>query len=111
MPFAAMPPVPMTGLDSFIASFMLATKQNVELLTGQYGDLNLRAVVRGQVSLTPVTMTLTGVSARGDGVSISGTDVPTLADYQELVRTVQLLANDLSSTVSTLNALMASMKG
>ena len=81
MSFSAMPPVPMVGLDSFIAAFMLATKQNMELLTGQYGDIRFRSIVRGQVTVLPTpAASLTQLTAKGDGVTISGADVPTLAE-------------------------------
>jgi len=111
MPFAAMPSVPMTGLESFITGFMLATKQNVELLTGQFGDTNLRAVVRGQIAVQPVNATFTNLSARGEGYNISGTgNVPTLEDYAELLKSVQLIANDLETVRQTLNALLTAMK-
>lgn len=110
MAFSAMPPVPMTGLDSFIAGFMLATKQNVELLTGQYGDTRFRSVLKGSIGVTPVTATLLQITAKGNGVDISGTQVPTLADYQELVKSVQFLANDVEVLRQTVNALVTQLQ-
>lgn len=110
MSYSAMPPVPQVGLDSFIAGFMLATKQNVELLTGQYGDVRFRALVKGQVTVLPATSTLQQLTAKGNGVDISGTQVPTLADYQELLKSVQLLVNDVSVMRQTLNALITQLR-
>jgi hypothetical protein len=112
MAFAAMPPVPQVGLDSFIAGFMLATKQNVEVLTGQYGDKRFQCVLRGQISVqTITTVSMQQVTAKGSGVTISGSNVPTLADYIETVKSLQLLANDVSSMRNTLNALIMQLKG
>lgn len=110
MTFSAMPPVPMTGLDSFIAGFMLSTKQNVELLTGQYGDPRFRSVLRGSVTVMPVTATLLQITAKGNGVNISGSDVPTLADYRELLKSVQYLANDVEIMRQMLNALVTQLR-
>ncbi len=112
MSFSAMPPVPMVGLDSFIAGFMLATKQNVELLTGQYGDSRFRSIVRGQVTVVPADSSLQQLTAKGNGLDISGGvgTVPTLADYQELLKSVQLLVNDVSVLRQTVNALITQLK-
>lgn len=112
MSFSAMPPVPMVGLDSFIAAFMLSTKQNVELLTRQYGDARFSSVLRGQVTVLPVTAQLQQLTAKGDGLDISGGTgtVPTLTDYQELLKSVQLLVNDVEVMRQTLNALITQLK-
>ncbi len=112
MAFSAMPPVPQVGLDSFIAGFMLATKQNVEILTGQYGDKRFQAVLRGQITVQNVTtIYLQQLTAKGNGANISGTNVPLLSDYVEALKSVQLLANDVSSLRNTLNALITQLKG
>lgn len=112
MSFSAMPPVPMVGLDSFIASFMLSTKQNVELLTGQFGDTTFRAVLRGQITVVPPIATLLQITARGNGLDIAGAvgTVPTLTDYQELLKSVQLLANDVEVIRQTLGALINQLR-
>lgn len=112
MSFSAMPPVPMVGLDSFIAAFMLSTKQNVELITGQYGDTRFRAVLKGQVTVLPASSTLTQLTAKGSGLDIAGAvgTVPTLADYHELLKNVQLLANDVEVLRQTVNALIMQLK-
>lgn len=110
MTFSAMPPVPMVGLDSFIAGFMLSTKQNLELLTGQFGDPRFKSILKGSVGVMPVTATLLQITAKGNGVDISGTQVPTLADYQELLKSVQFLANDVEVIRQTLNALAAQLQ-
>ena len=111
MSFSAMPPVPMVGLDSFIAAFMLATKQNMELLTGQYGDIRFRSVVRGQVTVQPTpAASLTQLTAKGKGVTISGADVPTLADYRELLKNTQFLVNDVETLRQTVNALISQLR-
>jgi hypothetical protein len=112
MSFSAMPPVPMVGLDSFIAGFMLATKQNVELITGQYGDARLRAVFKGEVTVLPVTATLQQLTAKGAGWDIAGGTgtVPTLDDYGELLKSVQLLVNDVEVIRQTLNALINQLR-
>jgi hypothetical protein len=111
MAFSAMPPVPQVGLDSFIASFMLATKQNVEILTGQFGDTRFRPVYRGQVSVQSIiNAQMQQVTAKGAGYNISGSNVPTLTDYIELIKSVQLLANDVEVMRQTLNALITQLK-
>lgn len=111
MTFSAMPPVPMTGIDSFIAGFMQATKQNVEVLTGQYGDAQFRAIVKGQVAVQPTpAASLLQLSAKGTGVIISGASVPTLADYQELLKGVQFLVNDVEVLRQTVNALINQLR-
>jgi hypothetical protein len=112
MTFAAMPPVPMVGLDSFIAAFMLSTKQNVELLTGQYGDIRFRSVLKGQVTVLPASGSLQQLTAKGAGYDIAGGAgvVPTIEDYQELLKSVQLLVNDVEVMRQTLNALITQLK-
>jgi hypothetical protein len=90
---------------------MLATKQNVEILTGQYGDIRFRPIYRGQVSVQSIVAAqLQQLTAKGAGVSVSGVDVPTLADYVELIKSVQLLANDVEALRQVLNALIAQLK-
>lgn len=112
MSFAAMPAVPMTGLDSFIASYMYAVKQNVEMLTGQYGDQSFRAVLSGFITVQPATGTLLQITAKGAGWDIAGGTgtVPTLADYFELLKSTQLLANDVEVLRQTVNALIAQLR-
>jgi hypothetical protein len=100
----------MVGLDSFIAAFMLSTKQNVELLTRQYGDARFGSVLRGQITVAPVSATLQQLTAKGLGYDFSGQFVPQLSDYQELLKSVQLLVNDVENMRQTLNALITQIK-
>lgn len=111
MSFSAMPPVPQVGLDSFIAAFMLSTKQNVELITGQYGDARFRAVLKGEITVLPVMASLQQLTAKGNGIDLGGGNiVPTLADYQELLKSVQLLVNDVEVIRQSLNALINQLR-
>lgn len=111
MTFSAMPPVPMVGLDSFIAAFMLSTKQNVELLTGQYGDVRFRSVLKGQITVQPASGSLLQLTAKGTGLDVAGAGfAPALADYQEALKSVQLLANDVEVIRQTLNALINQLR-
>lgn len=106
--FTGIPSLPTAGTDQLQAAILSALKENVELLVGTRGESDgaSRALLAGQLTVTrPDASSIAAVSARGSGVSISGAAVPTLQDYQNLVRDVQSVINDvvrLRSTVDTL---------
>lgn len=106
--FTGVPSLPQSNIDAWQMSVLGALKENVELLTGSRGEADgaSRALLKGQLTVAPPpSPSLTAISARGAGVTISGVQVPTLADYLSLLRDVQLLANDvvrLRATVDTL---------
>lgn len=106
--FTGVPVVPNTGVDLWQASVLSALKENVELLIGARGEEDgaSRALLAGQLTVRrPDASSIEAISARGNGVSVSGATVPTLQDYQNLVRDVQSVINDvvrLRSTVDTL---------
>ena len=53
---------------------------------------------------------LRATSAVGSGFTISGAEVPSLADYQNLVRDVQLLSNDVTALRQTVETLIAQLR-
>jgi hypothetical protein len=111
--FTAIPSIPQTGLSDWQFNTLTAMKENLELLIGARGNTNAtRAVVTGQIGVQPApNQSMTQVTATGAGYTISGVDVPSLADYIKLAQNVQSLANDVANVRGTLNALISQLKG
>lgn len=113
MPFTVIPNVPVNvGLSDAESRFMSALKQNVELVTNQRGNGAYAAIVKGQLTIPALgSMSLQQITAVGAYVTISGSDVVLVSDYNKLLSNFVSLANDVSETRSKLNALIAALKG
>lgn len=112
--FTAVPAVPQGGLSDWQTILIGAVKENVELLTGLRGEIDLasKAVTQGQVTvLTMSDQDMRQISAKGAGFTISGQQVVSLEDYGKLLTDVQTLANDLAYTRAVLNALIKQVRG
>lgn len=111
--FVAVPTIPQVGIDPWQYYFLNSVKENIELLTGQRGDLGAgsRAVAKSQISVDVAPeQKMTRVTAEGAGISVSGAQVPSLDDYAKLLSNVQELANDVATLRGTLNLLISQIK-
>lgn len=112
--YSAVPPAPSIGIEPARAQFYEALKQNVELLVGSRNEEDRASVAlnKGSVTVaTPPTPKMQRLAATGQGVILSGTAVPTLADYQQLVVDMQLLIDDVAALRATVDALITQLKG
>jgi len=111
--------LPGSGLLDFQAILFAAMKENIELLTGTRGEVDLasRALVRGDITVQQVgqqeMVQVTPRSPQGYLHSaISGTDeVASLTALRALTNDVQVLANDLFRTRQALDALIKNLGG
>lgn len=111
--FVAVPTIPQVGIDPWQYYFLNSIKENIELLTGQRGDLGAgsRAVAKSQISVNAAPeQKMTRITAEGAGISVSGAQVPSLDDYAKLLSNVQELANDVAALRGTLNLLISQIK-
>jgi hypothetical protein len=111
--FTGIPNLPQVGVDEWQYRILGAMKQNIELLIGTRGeqDLSSRALLSSTVRIQSAPEpSIRGVSAVGSGLSISGAQVPSLADYQALVKDVQLLVNDVAVLRATVNTLLSQLR-
>lgn len=111
--FTGIPSLPQVGVEEWQYRFLNAMKQNVELLIGTRGeqDLTSRALLKSSVAITSAPEpSIRDVSAVGSGLTISGVQVPSLADYQSLVRDVQLLVNDVAQLRAAVNTLISQLR-
>lgn len=112
--FTIIPNIPQDGISAWQFATLNAMKENIELLTGTRGDAALpnSAVTRASVAVSPPPpISMRQVTARGLGYTISGTTIPSIEDYLNLVSDVQLLAGDVSRLRDTLSALIIQLKG
>ena len=112
--FVGTPEIPDGALLDWQAVLFSAIKENVELLTGTRGesDLASRAIVRGDFTVQQLgQQTMTTVSAKGEGFTISSQDVAGLDDYGLLINDVQELANDLFRTREAFDLLVRQLRG
>ena len=112
--YAAIPAVPVVGVDEWQSRILNALKENVELLTGTRGERDLASAAVNLARLTaepPPTQTMRQVSASGSGVTVSGVNVPLLEDYNQLIVDVQKLANDVAALRATVEVLIAQLRG
>jgi hypothetical protein len=112
--FTSIPSLPQVGVEEWQYRTLSAMKQNIELLIGTRGeqDLSSRALLKSSVRLTTAPEpSIRAVSAVGSGFTVSGAQVASLADYQALVKDVQLLLNDVAQLRATVNALLAQLRG
>lgn len=111
--FTGIPSLPQVGVEEWQYRVLTAMKQNIELLSGTRGeqDLSSRALLKSSVAITSAPEpSIRSVSAVGSGFTISGAQVPSLADYQALVRDVQLLMNDVAALRQAVNTLIAQLR-
>lgn len=111
--FTGIPSLPQVGVDEWQYRVLSAMKQNLELLTGTRGeqDLSSRALLKSSVAITGTPEpSIRSVSAVGSGFTISGAQVPSLSDYQNLVRDVQLLVNDVAVLRAAVNTLISQLR-
>lgn len=111
--FTGVPSLPQANIDAWQLSVLGALKENVELLTGTRGEADgaSRALLKGQVTVSrPPAAQFVALSARGVGLTISGAQVPSLADYTSLLRDVQLIANDVARLRATVDTLVQQLR-
>ncbi len=112
--YTAIPAVPLVGVEEWQSQLLNALKENVELLTGTRGEPDLASAVINRARLTvavPPAQTMVQVGAQGSGVAISGTNVPVLEDYTQLIVDVQKLANDVANLRATVEVLITQLRG
>ena len=111
--FTGIPSLPQVGVEEWEYRVLNAMKQNIELLIGTRGeqDSSSRAIVKSAITITGTPdPTIRTVSAVGAGFTISGVQVPSLADYQALVRDVQLLTSDVAQLRAAVNTLISQLR-
>jgi len=111
--FTGIPSLPQSNIDAWQMSVLGSIKENVELLTGTRGEADgaSRALLKGQITVaSSATPQFTALSARGVGFTVSGSQVPSLADYTSLLRDVQLLANDVARLRATVDTLIQQLR-
>jgi hypothetical protein len=111
--FTGIPSLPQVGVEEWEYRILSAMKQNIELLVGTRGeqDSSSRAVVKSAITIASAPEpTIRSVSAVGAGFTISGAQVPSLADYQALVRDVQLLTSDVAQLRAAVNTLISQLR-
>jgi hypothetical protein len=111
MSFAALPPVPQAGVPEWQFQFLNSVRQNVEELTGQRGRTGFQSIIGGQVTVLPLDeLAMRQVTARGEGFTISGSNVPSLDDHVKLIVDVQNLINDVQNLRLVLNTLIQQLQ-
>jgi hypothetical protein len=112
--FTGIPDIPQSGVDEWQYRTLDAIKQNVELLAGIRNEQDgaSAAVLRSAVTTRlPPVAAFQGLSARGNGITVSGVTVPTLNDYTALLRDFQLLAQDVAVLRTVLSSLITQLRG
>ncbi len=112
--FTPIPAIPTSSMSDWQYNTLSAMKENIELLTGARGekDGTSRALTTGAIKVQPApAQTLPSITAQGNAVSISGATVPDISDYAELLKNVQMLANDVAAVRNTLNTLISQLRG
>jgi len=111
--FSGIPDVPQGGIDEWQALVLNALKENVELLTGQRGEVDgaSRALVHGQFSLPDVpNPQLVRTTAQGFSVVTGNVAVPTFQDYANLLRDFNQLAADVAALRSVLDTVVRQLR-
>lgn len=112
--FTGIPEIPQSGVDEWQFRTLDAIKQNVELLAGirNEADGASAAVLKSSVTTgAPTSAAFQGLSARGAGFTVSGVQVPSLDDYNALLRDFTLLSQDVATLRSTLVSLINQIRG
>jgi hypothetical protein len=100
MSFAALPPIPQSGISESELRLLSAMHQNISLLTGQSVAAN-KAIVSGQITIAGAP------GATTSGPSISGS---VANDVVQVSASLQALINDVQSLRDTLNILIAQLR-
>lgn len=112
--YAAIPAVPLVGVEEWQSQLLNALKENVELLTGTRGEPDLASVAINRSRLNvdvPSEQKMTRVGAQGSGVTINGTNIPLLEDYNQALVDIQTLANDVANLRATVEVLIKQLRG
>lgn len=112
--FTGIPSLPPAGLDPAQARLLSAIKENVELLTGTRGeqDRASRALTRGQVNIRNLPEAqFRNLTARGDGIALSGAEMPTLQDYTRALQDIQRLSQDVDTLREYVQTLITQLRG
>lgn len=110
MSYAPLPAVPQVGVPEWQFQFLNATKQNLEMITGQRGNTGFQAIKSGQVAVQQVPeLNMRQVTAAGAGYTISGVQVAALDDYSKLIVDVQTLIGDVAYIRAVLNTLISQL--
>ena len=112
--FTSVPAVPQGGFTDYQTVLIGAVKENVELLTGLRGEVDVvsKAVTQGQITVNQMgQQKMQQVTAKGTGFTISGQEVAGLDDVAKLILDVQTLASDVAEMRATLNFLIQQLKG
>lgn len=109
--FVGIPTIPPQP-DMTLSRVLVTMKENIELLTGQRGELDgaSAALTAGQITATPVSPTFTALTAKASGVTIEGVPVPLLSDYAKALADLQSLAVDVNTLRNTVNTLIAQLR-
>lgn len=99
MSFAALPPVPNSGLTEAEFQLLAALTQNISLLTGQ-SLASFKAVTAGQLTLS--------FAPSGSAAPVSITGSP--SDMANLAIALQTLINDVQALRDTVNILIAQLR-
>lgn len=111
--FSGIPALPQSNIDEGLFIVVNALKENVELLTGTRGESDgaSQAITKSALTVVdPPAATITALSAKGYGVSVSNVTVPTLTDYQNLLRDVARLINDVAQLRATVATLVTQLR-
>jgi len=112
--YSSIPAIPTGGIASWQGAVLGALKENIELLTDQRSESDRAsvAVTRGDVTVVPADpLGSQGVTARGNGYTISGRDVASLEDQVKLIEDVQQLIADVTYLRNVLNTLIVQLRG
>ena len=112
--FTAIPTIPTADISDWQGQVLNRLKENVELLCGIRGETDnaSRAITDDRITIkTYDDPTFTRVSATGEGFTISGVNVASLADFGKLINDVQLLANDVAIIRQMVNTIITQLKG
>lgn len=111
--YTAIPTIPVVGVEDWQSRVLNALKENVELLTGTRGEQDGASVAVNLSRLTvsaPPAQRLTRITASGNGVSVSGVNIPTLEDYNRALSDIQLMANDIAALRATVDTLIRQLR-
>lgn len=112
--FTSIPTIPTADVSEWQGQVLNRLKENVELLCGIRGEADnaSRAITGDRITIkTYDDPTFTRVSATGEGFTVSGVNVASLADFGKLINDVQLLANDVAIMRQMLNTVITQLKG
>lgn len=99
MSFAALPPVPISGLTDSEYQLLAAIHENIAALTGQ-SDATYKAVVSGQIGVSVPEAQVQDVDFSGDANSV----------ISNMGATLQYLINDVQGLRDALNALITQLR-